>query len=295
MQCKECGNDLMLSIEPGGWKKIIRILPLAEYRCLRCGYTALRFSASGYRTAAFRILLVALVLAGMGAAIWYSDLASRPPAERRDIDTAAVKRRAVDPPAAEKPEPAAVTARAEAEKNNAPGPESETAAEPPAGASRAAQAPAANATLAKTAEESTGDSENATEKAAKPSEASPGATPAEDPTPDTAVEAAERERTLGSVQTLAEKGEVMVSLLADGPVESHSSFPLRAPPRWVIDLPGRWTYAGPKGFGIESPDVERVRLGVHPDKLRIVIDYNEKKPPEPIVKTMPHGLIVIVR
>lgn len=284
MRCKECGNDLMLSIEPEGWRRIFRLLPLATYRCLRCGHTTLRFSASGTHFFVMKIVLAALVLAGMGAAIWRSDLGSKSIPPKTVAEHAPVERRQVDPPPAAKPQvvESDLTARATPQPEEKPAPQEAVQAEPrPAPPKVAPDTPPSAA------------------KAPEPAKASQSARQAAEAKPAQAAKAAAaspetQPHTLGSVETLRENGEVMVSLLVDGPIKHFSKFPLQSPPRLVVDLPGRWTYAGAGTFAINAGGVQILRLGLHEDKLRLVfdLDADAKKPVEPAILTVPHGLLI---
>jgi len=65
---------------------------------------------------------------------------------------------------------------------------------------------------------------------------------------------------------------VLVHLVADGVVGSAESFVLEDPDRLVLDLPGLTNSASPARRAVEGERVARVRVGAHPDKVRVVID-----------------------
>lgn len=274
MNCKECGNDIMLSIEPKGWKKIIRIMPLANYRCVRCGHTALRFTASGYRSTAFKILLTALVLASLGAAIWYSSQYYRSPAGPGQAGKAPVERRQVEPPRG--PQAEAVTEPPSEQPGAAEQEESGKAPEQ-AVTENAVQAPA----------EKLEEPEKSPPSPQRPASSQPVKSPA--------VSDAGQPITLESVKITAEGAGIAIRLQADRPVEEFSQFSLDSPPRRVIDLPGDWSYEGPQTFAIGAKKMDRLRMGLHPDKLRLVIDLSAEKSAEATIEAVPHGLRIFLR
>jgi hypothetical protein len=64
----------------------------------------------------------------------------------------------------------------------------------------------------------------------------------------------------------------MVHLRADGSVESAVSFTLEDPARLVIDLPEMTSEMAKDQIEVGSSQVQRVRVGSHADKVRVVID-----------------------
>jgi len=63
-----------------------------------------------------------------------------------------------------------------------------------------------------------------------------------------------------------------LDLLAEGPIEHHRHFYMEHPPRLVLDLPGQWKAPAVHSRVVNGIFVKRVRLGRHPDKLRVVLD-----------------------
>ena len=74
---------------------------------------------------------------------------------------------------------------------------------------------------------------------------------------------------------------------------SFKTFYLDNPPRRVVDIPGRWRYAGPTNHPLSFNEVGSIRVGEHPDFLRIVFDYARGETRPPLVQTTPDGLSVI--
>jgi type IV pilus assembly protein PilQ len=64
---------------------------------------------------------------------------------------------------------------------------------------------------------------------------------------------------------------VVIHLVANGSVENASSFTLEGPPRLVVDLVGLKSTAREKNE-VGAGGVQRVRVGNHADKVRVVID-----------------------
>ena len=65
---------------------------------------------------------------------------------------------------------------------------------------------------------------------------------------------------------------VLVSLQADGGIESLETFTLSDPARLVVDLPGLTVAEGVSNLSLDSSFVSGVRLGAHDGKIRIVLD-----------------------
>lgn len=74
---------------------------------------------------------------------------------------------------------------------------------------------------------------------------------------------------------------------------AFKTFYLDNPPRRVVDIPGRWRYAGPTDHPLRFNEVGSIRVGEHPDFLRIVFDYARGETRPPLVQTTPDGLSVI--
>jgi type IV pilus assembly protein PilQ len=64
---------------------------------------------------------------------------------------------------------------------------------------------------------------------------------------------------------------VVIHLVADGSVESASTFTLSDPPRLVVDLAGMKSVAKER-VEVGAGSVQRVRVGSHADKVRVVVD-----------------------
>ncbi len=67
-------------------------------------------------------------------------------------------------------------------------------------------------------------------------------------------------------------GGLLVHIAADGSIRSPESFVIEDPARLVIDLPGVTSIMDVDSVELDSLYTSRARLGVHPDKLRLVFD-----------------------
>jgi type IV pilus assembly protein PilQ len=78
--------------------------------------------------------------------------------------------------------------------------------------------------------------------------------------------------TLTGVTVETVEAGVLVHLQANGILSSAETFTLENPARMVIDLPGIKSTATKDKVTIDSAWVKGVRIGAHPDKLRVVFD-----------------------
>jgi len=75
-----------------------------------------------------------------------------------------------------------------------------------------------------------------------------------------------------SVDT-SHKDRVILHLKADGKLEEYKTVDLKNPTRLVIDLFKVKRKTPQKSFSVDSPYLEKVRLGDHPTKVRVVLDF----------------------
>lgn len=92
-------------------------------------------------------------------------------------------------------------------------------------------------------------------------------------------------------------GAFEMTVVTQNPVESVRFFHSKAPARLAVDLPGSWQ----SGIGASVPCqgelMERVRVGVHPDKVRLVLDYKDKDAPnvsDPVIEKRSNGVLIRV-
>lgn len=144
---------------------------------------------------------------------------------------------------------------------------------------------------------------NGADKAPAKPEAATGAetsTQPAQPQPETAVVDAEKATTprgtrILEIKTQDKPGEFVLNIVTDGPVERVTSFHAKGPARLAVDLQGSWQTTLGASLPVEGELFERVRVGAHPDKLRLVIDYRDKELAtfsEQIVEKQPKGVLV---
>jgi hypothetical protein len=88
---------------------------------------------------------------------------------------------------------------------------------------------------------------------------------------------------LRDIQTECLGKKLIITILSNTPIKEYRKFSLTSPPRFVIDLYGRWSV--PK---ISQPNntndlVKGIRFGLYPDKLRFVLDLKSALSIEPTI------------
>ncbi|MFZ5427240.1 MAG: hypothetical protein ACOZEN_09705 [Thermodesulfobacteriota bacterium] len=89
--------------------------------------------------------------------------------------------------------------------------------------------------------------------------------------------------------------EFVLTIVTDGPVERVTAFHAKSPARLGVDLWGDWQPSAPLARPLGGPAMERLRQGVHPGKLRLVIDYKDKDLSafsEPVLEKQPRAVVI---
>lgn len=103
-------------------------------------------------------------------------------------------------------------------------------------------------------------------------------------------------QTLKALQPESLENGFRLTLLADGPIEKYKTMSLEEPPpKFVIDLAGKWEYSGPYRVNVRSGMVRRIRVGRHPDFLRVVMDLKGSKVLIPVIEESADGLTMTIR
>lgn len=87
---------------------------------------------------------------------------------------------------------------------------------------------------------------------------------------------------------------LMIELQSDGTVESAVTFMLEDPARLVVDLPELKSEVEQARIELDAPNASRIRVGAHPDKVRIVVDAGPADEPfdgRRVIPT-PTGMII---
>ncbi len=85
-------------------------------------------------------------------------------------------------------------------------------------------------------------------------------------------------KSLKGISIKTEGDLARVELDMDGTVADYSAFTLESPPRLVVDLWGMKNSSKAHKKNIDQQGIMRVRIGEHPDKLRLVFDANSSMP-----------------
>jgi len=88
------------------------------------------------------------------------------------------------------------------------------------------------------------------------------------------------------------KDFITFNIIADGKLENYDCFKLDGPPRLVLDIWGVGTRYPKKSIKIRNPFIKEVRIGQHPDKLRLVFDSMKSQLPPYQINRIDDKLIV---
>jgi len=84
---------------------------------------------------------------------------------------------------------------------------------------------------------------------------------------------------LSGISIDEENGQIEVFLKADGEITEYKELRFSDPPRLALDLMGIGSSVKEQVIPFDGPFLKRVRLGVHPGKVRVVLDLSEGFPP----------------
>jgi type IV pilus assembly protein PilQ len=87
---------------------------------------------------------------------------------------------------------------------------------------------------------------------------------------------------------------ITFNIIADGRLENYDSFKLDSPARLVLDIWGVGSRYPQKSIKMKNPFVKEVRIGQHPDKVRLVFDSLKPKLPPYQINRIDDKLIVSV-
>ena len=87
---------------------------------------------------------------------------------------------------------------------------------------------------------------------------------------------------------------ITFNIVADGRFENYNSFKLDSPARLVLDIWGVGSRYQKKSLKMKNPFVKEVRIGQHPDKVRLVFDSTKSKLPPYQINRIDDKLIVSV-
>jgi hypothetical protein len=90
------------------------------------------------------------------------------------------------------------------------------------------------------------------------------------------------------------KDFVTFNIVADGKIENYNSFKLDSPPRLVLDILEIGTRYPQKSVKIKNSFIKEVRIGQHPDKIRLVFDSLKPQLPPYQINRIGDKLIVSI-
>ncbi|MUM76721.1 AMIN domain-containing protein [Pseudodesulfovibrio sp. F-1] len=96
------------------------------------------------------------------------------------------------------------------------------------------------------------------------------------PAPSPAPEALPAGGTITAASLESTSGGFVLTVVGDRPIGPVTHLTLASPPRLVLDLAGAWTLKAPNVLREEDGPVRHVVIGVHPDKLRLVVHLREE-------------------
>jgi hypothetical protein len=93
----------------------------------------------------------------------------------------------------------------------------------------------------------------------------------------------EVQQILRDIQTEYSGEKLIITILANSPIKAYHSFKLDSPPRYVIDLYGRWSISKTLQPNNTNGLVKGIRFGLHQEKLRFVLDLKTDLSLEPTI------------
>lgn len=291
MKCGNCGNDLMLDIVPKGPARLLRLLPMSSYRCVRCGKLNWRLSDT-YGAAGSRLAITTLLLVALGGAYWLGAVYGLPGQNIQTIyRTVAVapqaETEATQPPAlADEPSvpalPQAAPKVQEAPATQAKAAETtepETAAPEP-GAQASAAIPAEPMPMPAPMPEAAAPARPGASDLDEVVVTAPPAVPQAQPKVIAANKAAKSPASkwalrLRNVTVREADGSAVVTIQANATLDAPRSFALDSPPRFVVDLPGTWDKKDVRALKASGGIVKGVRIGLRGSALRLVLDLTQ--------------------
>lgn len=268
MKCGNCGNDLMLGIVPRGPARLLHMLPLAPYRCVRCGKSNWRLSVS-YGALGSRLALGLLGLVALLLAYWLGATVGLPGADPAPgVVTMAALPPAPQEPASPAPPEAPAPSGAEAP------PQAAAAPGDPAGASPS-QTEAPQAAVLQD-EAAPLDEEAPLDIVPRPLKAEPQPAQAAKP-------AAGGPLRIRDLTVRTSGGAVVVAARASAAMPAPRTFALENPPRFVVDIPGQWTPDSARSVKAGAKGLRGVRAGLRDGALRLVLDLERKPASKPQV------------
>ena len=86
-----------------------------------------------------------------------------------------------------------------------------------------------------------------------------------------------------------------IDVVVPGGVDTFNSFKLSNPPRLILDIPGIKSSLAAKAVVVKSFGIDKARVGISPDKVRIVFDVAQKSVPPYRITMNENGVFVLLQ
>lgn len=90
------------------------------------------------------------------------------------------------------------------------------------------------------------------------------------------------------------KSGTTMNILGDGRISEYVTTTLESPPRIVVDIFCNTGLLGTASISAESPSLQRIRIGYHPEKIRLVLDIKGVDIPGFKTQSVDNGLAVFL-
>ncbi len=96
------------------------------------------------------------------------------------------------------------------------------------------------------------------------------------------------------IETRKEKNRIIIKVIGNGPIGDFNSFTMDkpAPSRIVVDVWNVKSSILGDGLTVSSPYIKKVRVGEHPDKVRLVFDSGRKNAPPYTIERVENSLVI---
>jgi len=107
--------------------------------------------------------------------------------------------------------------------------------------------------------------------------------------------AAPKTRSLYDIQFDSRPEEMEIRINTNGRIPDYRVMQMFNPYRLVIDIPGLDNTSGKKKISLDHPLVREVRIGQHPDRVRVVLEFPGGKIPSYQIIKKERGLVLILK
>ena len=96
------------------------------------------------------------------------------------------------------------------------------------------------------------------------------------------------------IETKKEKNRTIIKVIGNGPIGDFNAFTMDkpAPSRIVVDVWNVKSSILGDGLAVSSPYIKKVRVGEHPDKVRLVFDSGQKNVPPYTIERVENSLVI---